>query len=140
MTDIDIVAELRRLYKAVPQGEWALEPYAEFTSWWMGYDIRIGPNTGDVIVGADRALLGYNEREIGNLIVAMHEALPALLDAVEALRWYADEENYDPESGAPGQWENASCEPGQPPEWDFEPDEGERARAALAALKRSGEG
>ena len=127
MTDIDIVAELRRLYKAVPQGEWALEPYAEFTSWWMGYDIRIGPNTGDVIVGADRALLGYNEREIGNLIVAMHEALPALLDVIDTLRWYADRDHYN-EDGIPGIESRFA-----PDGWLK--DYGERARVAVALLK-----
>lgn len=121
MTDIDIVAELRRLYKAVPQGEWALEPYAGFTSWWMGYDIRIGPNTGDVIVGADRALLGYDEREIGDLIVAMHEALPALLDVVEAAEGYRD---YSIHSIEGMEYERRL----------------DAALDALAALKRSGEG
>lgn len=129
----DVIAELRRLYEAVPQGKWTLEPYADFAGRVIGYDIQqIGPNGGDVIEVA--------KREDADLIVAMHEALPALLDAVEALRWYADEDNYDPESGAPGQWWNVSAAPCDPDEWDFEVDCGSIARTALAALKRSDEG
>ena len=135
MTDIDIVAQLRRLYAAVPQGKWALEPYAGFTSGAMGYDIRIGPNAGDVIVGADRALLDYGEREIGNLIVAMHEALPALLDAVDALRWYADTGNYHDPTDVPDHLYRDSGDV-----LLIRGGGGQRARAALAALERSDEG
>ena len=82
---------------------------------------------------------GFKSLAHARLFVAMLEALPRLLDAIDTLRWYADEGNYDPESGAPGQWWNVSAAPCDPDEWDFEVDCGSIARTALRALKRSDE-
>ena len=73
----DIVAELRRLYEAAPQGEWTLEPFVDLRGRAIGYDIRTGPRRRDVIEVATS--------ELCDLIVAMHEALPALLDRIEWL-------------------------------------------------------
>lgn len=72
------------------------------------------------------------EEHSGISLMVETATLKALLDAMDVLSWYADEDNYDPESGAPGQW------PYDPDEGDFESDNGERARAALAALEQDG--
>lgn len=91
MTDIDIVAELRRLYAAAPQGKWTCE----------GPDFH-----GYRIFSADEKVLNHTLTEAvetADLIVAMHEALPALLRMVESLRLYVrhmEQDNPDD----PDQW------------------------------------
>ena len=77
MTD-DIAAELRRLYEAAEPGEWdCLIPGSD--------TIAIHGADGDQthIAWIDNVQGGADD---ARLIVAMHEALPALLDAVEAMR------------------------------------------------------
>ncbi|HQX61822.1 MAG TPA: hypothetical protein PK593_00035 [Thermomicrobiales bacterium] len=67
-----------------------------------------------------------------NIAVVHH--LPALLDAIDTLRWYADKDNYD-DNGICGT--KGRLAPGDYFWWE---DYGERARAALAALEQDGEG
>lgn len=128
----DIVAELRRLYAEATGDD--LRPWERMEKHdrVLGHPIYHGDplNEGVGVAFTLRA---------ADLIVAMHNHLPQLLDAIDTLRWYADEDNYY-DGGFVGAWEYSSFEPGHPLEWDFELDNGERARAALAALKRSDEG
>lgn len=79
---------LKEKYLAVPQEEWILQPYAGFSDGEMGYDIRVGPNYNDIILGGDRALLNYGERAFGEFIVAAHEVLPDLFLLVEVMKLY----------------------------------------------------
>ena len=77
MTDTDIVAELRRLYAdSTTDGD---------RSWVHGDVIN---ERGCVLFSGRRCIeVGtIFTREDADLIIAMHEALPALLDAIEALR------------------------------------------------------
>lgn len=56
----------------------------------------------------------------------------------EALRFYADPDNYDDE-GAPGEWLTIPSNPSNGgEEYDFDPDGGERARAALTSRAEEG--
>lgn len=115
----DIATELRRLYAAVPQGRWTCE----------GPDFH-----GYRIFSADEKVLNHTLTEAvetADLIVAMHAALPALLDAIDTLRWYADERNYN--DFCPGHSVDCGYDG-----WEFEEDNGARARFALAALKQDG--
>ena len=75
MTDIDIVAELRRLGEKAPPGKWEAcgDP-----GW-----VDIWGNDGDLY---HLDYIEGDDTELSSLIVAMHNHLPALLDAVEALR------------------------------------------------------
>lgn len=112
----DIVAELRRLYEAAPQGEWTCEGptfhgYRVYTS-----DEHVWNHTLTEAV------------ETADLIVAMHNHLPALLQAIEAVRAsraYVSTSNSDDtyEGWMKEQKRLLAAE-----------------RAALAALERSDEG
>lgn len=99
MTDIDIVAELRRLYEMQDWKRW------------------------NRIKGPAEAIY---------LAVVMRDALPALLDAVDALRWYADAGNYHDPTDVPDHLYRDSGDV-----LLIRGGGGQRARAALAALKRS---
>lgn len=126
----DIVAELRRLYAEAPQGEWEYSgPFNDGDS--AGY-IEVRDNDGDwwPVVG-----IGIDRPEVIDLIVAMHNHLPALLDVVEALRWYADAGNYHDPTDVPDHLYRDSGDV-----LLIRGGGGQRARAALAALKRSDEG
>ena len=71
--------------------------------------------------------LGELEREALEVVRAENVRLADRVRALsEALRWYADEANYD-EEGAPGEWESGV----RRDEAGFDCDNGERARAAL---------
>jgi len=79
--DRDIVAELRRLWEAAPQGEWEYSgPFNDGDS--AGY-IEVRDSDGDwwPVVG-----IGIDRPEVIHLIVAMHNYLPQLLDVVEAVQ------------------------------------------------------
>lgn len=54
----------------------------------------------------------------------------------EVLEFYANEKNYDDETGAPGKTMLASS-PMEPVEYEFDPDMGTRARAALSGSGRA---
>ena len=60
--------------------------------------IETRDESGDVwpVVG-----IGIDRPAVINLIIAMHEALPALLDAIDTLRWYADAGNYHDPTDVP---------------------------------------
>ena len=83
----DILAELRRLHEAAPQGQWTLKPFVDLRGRVIGYDIRTGPRRRDVIEVATR--------ELGVLIVAMHNHLPTLLDIAEAFNEAVDPLDWD---------------------------------------------
>ena len=118
MTDIDIVAELRRLYEdSTTDGD---------RSWVHGDVVN---ERGCVLFSGRRCIeVGtIFTQEDADLIVAMHEALPALLDVIDTLRWYADRDHYN-EDGIPGIESRFA-----PDGWLK--DYGERARVAVALLK-----
>ena len=75
MTDIDIVAELRRLYAAAPQGKWA-------TGQIDGNDYILQPDDEYF----DRIVCLVDDDRLSGLIVAMYNDLPKLLAAIEATR------------------------------------------------------
>jgi len=119
----DIVAELRRLYEeSTTDGD---------LSWVHGDVVN---ERGCVLFSGRRCIeVGtIFTQEDADLIVAMHNHLPQLLDAIDTLRWYADKSNYD---------DNGICRtksrlaPGDYFWWE---DYGERARAAIAALEQDG--
>lgn len=115
----DVIAELRRLYEdSTADGD---------RSWVHGGVVN---ERGCVLFSGRRCIeVGtIFTQEDADLIVAMHEALLKLLDAIDTLHWYADEDNYN--------FYGTAVEP--TPAGNLMPDEGERARAALAALERSG--
>ena len=56
--------------------------------------------------------------------------IPDVEQLVEALRWYAEENNWD-EEGIAGNTVESHCH-GEPTEYDWDADNGYRARAALA--------
>lgn len=151
----DIVAELRRLAEKMAQtplehAEGHFESIDEMVTYFADAAsqrpehlfLHVVQSVDSVDDGGDGIIAitgnGFLSDVHADVFVAVQRYLPALLDAVDTLRWYADEDNYDPESGAPGQWENVACAPSDPDEWDFEMDCGDIARAALAALKQDG--
>lgn len=69
------------------------------------------------------------------LSIAVVHHLPALLDAIDALRWYADEDNYYDPTDVPDHLYRDSGDV-----LLIRGGGGQRARAALAALERSDEG
>lgn len=112
----DIVAELRQRYEAAPQGKWTLKPFVDLRGRAIGYDIRTGPRRRDVIEVATS--------ELCDLIVAMHNHLPQLLDVVEAVR------ELETFRAAPARDDD---------EWWNERNRlHERRRVALAALEQDG--
>ena len=120
MTDIDIVAELRRLYEAATGDDTRPWERIKKHDRVLGHPIYHGDpeNEGVGVAFTLRA---------ADLIVAMHNHLPALLDAIDTLSWYADERNYN-EDGIPGIESRFA-----PDGWLK--DYGERARVAVALLK-----
>lgn len=121
----DIVAELRKLYDAAPPGRWE---YYERGAAALGFDIDTVDEDTEIGVGI-RGM--FADESVPALIVAMHEALPRLLDAVEAERNFIQFLNSD-ESESPASLSD--------PEWWIEHNRLIGARdKALAALDRSGE-
>ena len=117
----DIVAELRRLYEAAPQGEWDYDgPFddGDKAGWIETRDER-GDSWPVVGIGIDRP-------EVIDLIVAMHNHLPQLLRMVESLRLYVRHMEQD--------------NPDDPDQWIYLM--GQRwyaIEAALAKLKQDGD-
>jgi len=127
----DLVERLRELRAKATRGPWERLP---------GVSLTEGQRDGLAIVRQRKhheiefqhvALLRHENHGMdAALIVAAINALPALLDAVEALGWYASQETYaDGPSVSDVAWA---------PEIPALSDRGKRARAALATLKGEG--
>lgn len=119
MTNTDTVERLRELLGKATEGPWYLEPAATTDGLaWIGDGRQHGMYPIEC------------EAFEAELIVDAINALPALLDAVEALEWYASQETYaDGPSVSDVAWA---------PEIPALSDRGQRARTALATLKGEG--
>lgn len=151
MTDIDIVAELRRL-----AGKMAQEPLEHAEGHFESIDemvtyfadaasqrpehlfLHVVQSVDSVDDGGDGIIAitgnGFLSDVHADVFVVVQRYLPALLDAVEALRWYADAGNYHDPTDVPDHLYRDSGDV-----LLIRGGGGQRARAALAALKRSDE-
>lgn len=153
MTEVN-VGELRRLQKLVPSGPYSKCNGAGRGSCSCGSIFAEGeadPFNFASTQGGDRDLVGFEPTDKvtakAEYVTALLNAAPVLLDRLElleqkaeryreALEFYANEKNYDDETGAPGKAMLASG-PMEPVEYEFDPDMGTRARVALEGSGRA---
>lgn len=139
MNSLEGIAELRRLREKASTGTLKFVNFALPAVFFPR-----GDDSSGVIATDGEA---RNEYADCNYLVALWNAAPDLLDRLElleqkaeryreALEFYANEKNYDDETGAPGKAMLASG-PMEPVEYEFDPDMGARARAALEGSGRA---
>lgn len=131
MTNPDTVERLRELLGKATEGPWVEHIH---DIWTVRDDGQPGIPLLREVIGNYRSWgrnTSHEERGANAaLIVEAINALPALLDAVEALEWYASQETYaDGPSVSDVAWA---------PEIPALSDRGQRARTALATLKGEG--